>query len=171
MSAALEYLAGNGHRRIAVLTPSSTRTPDRPADIAVAEVAERLGLAVDLHMTPHDLDGATALARAVLDTPDRPSAVFCLADSMAYGVYSAVRDLGLSIPDDVSVLGFDDHQLSSLLTPPMSTFRWPVDELVASVVERTVKAIDDDKHSRRKVLTPVVQRRGSVGRAVVRSSP
>ena len=65
----------------------------------------------------------------------------------------------------MSVLGFDDHQLSRLLTPPMSTFRWPVEELVTSVVERTVKAIDDDRRSRRKVLTPVVQRRGSVGRA------
>ena len=121
-------------------------------------------------MTPHDLDGAARLARGVLDTADRPSAVFCLADSMAYGVYSAARELGLSIPDDLSVLGFDDHQLSRLLTPPMSTFRWPVDELVTSVVERTVKAIDDDKHSRRKVLTPVAQQRGSVDRAGVRTS-
>lgn len=161
---ALEYLAGYGHRRIAVLTPSSTRTPDRPADVAVADAAGRLGLEVDLHMSPHGPDGATTVARAILEPADRPTAVFCLADSMAYGVYAAARDLGLSIPDDVSVLGFDDHQLSRLLTPQMSTFRWPVDELVSSVVERTVRAIDDDKRSRRKVLTPVVQRRGSVGR-------
>ena len=84
-----------------------------------AEAAGRLGLEVDLHMSPHGPDGAAGVACAILDTADRPTAVFCLADSMAYGVYAAARDLGLSIPGDVSVLGFDDHQLSRLLTPPI----------------------------------------------------
>jgi LacI family transcriptional regulator len=162
VAAALELLAQAGHRRIGVLTPSSLSTPDRPADAAVAEVAGRLGLDVELHMSPHDLEGAAQVARAALSVPVPPTAFFCLADSMAYGVYAAARGLGLRIPDDVSVLGFDDHQVSRLLTPPMSSFRWPVDLLVSSVVERTVRAIDEDKRSRRKVLTPVAQVRGSI---------
>src|ERR1700709_1443510 len=66
----------------------------------------------------HDLDGATEVARAVLSSNDRPTAVFCLNDALAYGVYAAARELGLTIPDDVSVLGFDDHPVSRLATPP-----------------------------------------------------
>ena len=65
---------------------------------------------------------------------------------------------------ELSVLGFDDHQVSKLLTPPLSSYRWPVDELVTAVVHRTLRAVDDGKHSRRKVLTFTPQIRGSVTR-------
>lgn len=159
---ALGQLATAGHRHIAVLTPSFRNTPDRPAEVAVRRVAKELGLRVSLRMSPHDLDGAAAVARAELDSDDPPTAFFCLADSMAYGVYAAAGDLGLQIPDDVSVLGYDDPPVSRLLTPPLSNLRWPVDVLVAHTVERTVRAIEEDKYSRRKILSPVAQPRGSV---------
>jgi LacI family transcriptional regulator len=162
VSQALHLLAEAGHRRIAVLTATGVSTPDRPAEIVVHRVAAELGLDASLHMAPHDLDGASAVALTLLSRSERPTAVFCLADSMAYGVYAAARELSLSVPDDVSVLGYDDHPVSRLLTPPLSSFRWPVELLVSSVVERTVRAIDDDKRSRRKVLTPAAQLRGSI---------
>jgi LacI family transcriptional regulator len=159
---ALDTLASAGHRHIAVLSPSSPSTPDRPADTAVAAVADRRGFDVSVVMCPYDLDAAQGVAHEVLSGDAPPTAIFCLADTMAYGVYAASRELGLRIPEDVSVLGFDDHQLSRLMTPPMSTFRWPIELLVTSVVERTVRALDDGKRSRRKVLTPALQLRGSV---------
>lgn len=162
VTAALGQLAEAGHRRIAVLTPSPRNTPDRPAEVAIGRVSADLGLRTTLRMSPHELDGAAAVATEALSDPDRPTAVFCLADSMAYGVYAAAGQLGLRIPDDISVLGYDDHPVSRLLTPPLSNFRWPVDSLVAYAVERTVRAIDENKSSRRKVVTPVAQPRGSV---------
>ncbi|MBV9593493.1 MAG: LacI family DNA-binding transcriptional regulator [Actinobacteria bacterium] len=162
VSEALRLLAGAGHRRIAVLTSTSLTTPDRPAEVVVHRVAAELRLRTTVHVTPHDLAGACAVAHDLLSSPDRPTAFFCLADSMAYGVYAAVRELGLRVPDDASVLGYDDHAVSSLLTPPLSSFRWPVEELVESVVARTVRAIEDDRRSRRKVLTPTAQVRGSI---------
>ena len=170
VSQALHLLAQAGHRRIAVLTSTSVTTPDRPAEIVVHKVAGELGVHASLHMSPHDLAGASAVAHDLLTAPDRPTAFFCLADSIAYGVYAAARELGLTVPDDVSVLGYDDHPVSSLLTPPLSSFRWPVDVLVSSVVERTVRAIDDDKRSRRKVLVPSAQLRASIGRPPGRST-
>ncbi|MHA3702054.1 LacI family DNA-binding transcriptional regulator [Jatrophihabitans sp. YIM 134969] len=164
-AAALEQLAAAGHRRIAILTPSSRSTPERPAEIAARRVAGELGLSLSFHMSPHDLDGAADVAAQVLEVDDPPTAVFCLADSMAYGVYAAARRLGLRIPDDVSVLGYDDHPVSRLLSPPLSNYRWPVDALVSHAVSRTVRAIEQDTRSRRKLLTPVAQVRGSVGPA------
>lgn len=162
--AALGQLHEAGHRHIAVLTPSSRNTPDTPAETAIRTVSAELGLRADLHMSPYDLDGAAAVAVEVLSGPRPPTAFFCLADSMAYGVYSAAGELGVRIPDDVSVLGYDDDPVSRLLTPPLSNFRWPVDVLVNHTVERTVRAIDEDRRSRRKLLTPVAQPRGSVAR-------
>ena len=160
---ALTSLADAGHRRVAVLTPLSTSTPDRPAEAVVHKLAPKLGITVELHTAPHDLDGAHAAALELLGRSDRPTAVFCLADSIAYGVYEAARTLGLTIPDDLSVLGYDDRPVSRVLTPPLSTFHWSIDELVETVVQRTVRAVDEGKRSRRKVLRPTLIARESVG--------
>lgn len=163
---ALRTLALAGHRDVVVLTPGLPSTPDRPAAGIVQRVAPELGLDVRLLPCPHDLDGATAVARKALDgggAVHRPTAMFCFADSMAYGVYAASNELGLAIPKDVSVLGYDDHPVSRLLTPPLSTFHWDVFVLVESVVERVVAAIETGKRRRRKVLTPEPRPRGSVG--------
>jgi LacI family transcriptional regulator len=164
VSHAMHHLADAGHRRIAVMTPVAVTTPDRPAEVVVHRMADELSLRTSLHPSPHDLDGARAVALELLTGEDPPTAVFALADSMAYGVYAAARELGRQIPDQLSVLGFDDHPVSRLLTPPLSSYRWPVDVLVSSVVERTVRAIADDRHPRRKVLAPTPQLRGSVAR-------
>jgi LacI family transcriptional regulator len=159
---ALRQLSAAGHRRIALMTPGGVTTPDRPAELVARQVAEELGLRISMHTSPHDLDGASEVALGVLRQSDRPTAFFCLADSMAYGVYAAARELGLDVPADVSVLGYDDHPVSRMLTPPLSSYRWPIDVLVTAIVERTVRAIDDGKHTRRKVLEPTAQPRGSI---------
>jgi LacI family transcriptional regulator len=160
---ALRTLASAGHRDVVVLTPGLPSTPDRPAAGIVQRVAPDLGLSVRLLPCPHDLDGAVEIARKALDVDHRPTAMFCFADSMAYGVYAAASELDLAIPGDVSVLGYDDHPVSRLLTPPLSTFHWDVFALVESVVERVVAAIETGKRRRRKVLTPEPRPRGSVG--------
>ncbi|UQX88751.1 LacI family transcriptional regulator [Jatrophihabitans telluris] len=159
---ALNQLLRAGHRNIAVLTPGGMATPDRPAEVVVQRFAEEFGVTATLHTSPHDLERASGVARDILTAGDRPTAFFCLADSMAYGVYAAARELGLSVPGDISVLGYDDNPVSALLTPPLSSYRWPIEELVSSVVDRTVRAIEEDRRSRRKVLTPVAQLRESV---------
>ena len=100
---ALEHLHSLGHRRIGVLTPTHASTPDRPADIHVTAEAERLGLEVSIIISPPVLRAATDAALEVLSKADRPSALFCMADSIAYGAYAAARELGLHIPDDVSI--------------------------------------------------------------------
>ncbi len=161
----LEQLAAAGHRRVAVLTPSDRATPDRPAEQVVARVAPQLGLTATLRTTPHDLDGASAAVCELLEQPDaavRPTGLLCLADSIAFGVYDAAHRLGLSVPRDLSVIGYDDLPVSRLLSPPLSTYHWPVADLVDAVVTRTVAAIDDGRTSRRKVLRPERVERGSV---------
>ena len=158
----LEQLAAAGHRRVAVLTPSDRATPDRPAEEVVAKVAPKLGLTATLRTTPHDLDGASEAVCDILRAPHRPTGLLCLADSIAFGVYDAAARLGLTVPADLSVIGYDDLAVSRLLHPPLSTYRWPVAELVEAVVTRTVHAIDEGRTSRRKVLSPERVERGSV---------
>jgi len=150
----LVRLARLGHRHIAVLSPNDVHTPDRPAEDVARQVSRELRIRVTLHTSLHDLDSACAVVREALESPDAPTAFFGLADSLAWGVYAATAELGLTIPDDVSVIGYDDTPVSRLLRPALTTYRWPMDELVSAVVGRTTKAIDGRGRSRKLVISP-----------------
>lgn len=160
---ALEHLHDLGHRRIAVLTTTRPSTPDRPADTHVPVEAERLGLDVTVVTSPQHLGAATGVAHDVLSGPDRPTAVFCFSDSIAYGVYAATRDLGLAVPGDVAVAGFDDHPMSALLTPPLTSVDWDIDGIVHASVRLMVGAIEGKSRRRRIVREPTLMRRSSTG--------
>ncbi|MQA11758.1 MAG: LacI family DNA-binding transcriptional regulator [Pseudonocardiaceae bacterium] len=160
---ALRTLSLAGHREILVLTQGPRLLRHRPAEKLVYQVAGELDLNLRLVPCPNDLESAADVARAALIEAPQPTAVFCLADSMAYGVYDAARQLGMAIPDELSVLGYDDHPMSRLLTPALSTYHWDVRTLVDAVVERVVKAVDKQRRSRRKLLAPEPRPRESVG--------
>jgi LacI family transcriptional regulator len=158
----LRLLAGHGHTRVAVLTPTDRATPDRPAERVVHGVAADLGLTARLHTAPHDLEGAASVAHELLTAADPPTAFFCLADAIAFGVYAAARGLRLVVPGDISVIGYDDQPVSRLLSPPLSSYRWPLAQLVEEVVGCTISATDGGPRGRRTVLVPTPMPRDSV---------
>lgn len=165
VAAALHDLMELGHRRIAVLTPISSSLPDRAAERAVRKICASASAAIALHFCPSDLPGAALVAADLLSGPQRPTAFVCLSDSMAYGVYVAARRLGLVIPTDVSVLGNDANAVSALLDPPLSTWQWPMDDVVAALVTACTRGIDDGVASGDVVIRPIPLTQGSVGRA------
>jgi LacI family transcriptional regulator len=160
---ALEHLHRLGHRRIGVLTPTQPSTPDRPADLHVTAEADRLGLDASIISSPLALTGATEVACEVLSKTDRPTALFCFADSIAYGAYAAARELGLRIPDDVSVCGYDAHPMSALLTPALTTVDWNIDAIIRAAARLIFAAIERKPHRRRTVQPPRLRERGSAG--------
>ncbi len=163
--AGLRQLLDLGHTSIAVLTPIATSTPDRPTELVVQQVAAESGADIQLTSSVSDLAGSAAIARGLLTSARPPTALLCLSDSMAYGVYAAARSLGLQIPRDVSVLGNDDNAISALLTPALSTFEWPMQELMAAVVSACVAGIDSGNPAGRTVIPARPRMRDSVGPA------
>jgi len=161
---ALEHLRGLGHRRIAVLRPPGSPTSGRPAEVFVAAEAERLNLDVSVLSAPYEMEEASGVAREVLSAERRPTAVFCFSDSIAYGVYAAARELGLTIPDELSLIGYDDHPISALLTPPLTSFDWDSERLVEVAVEMVLGAIDGRRRRRRVMIEPVLRDRSSTAR-------
>ena len=106
-----------------------------------------------------------SVARGVLTAERRPSAVFCFSDSIAYGVYAAARELGLKIPSDLSVIGYDDHPVSILLAPPLTSFSWDTERLVEVAVGMVLAAIDGHPRRRRRmVIEPELRERASTAR-------
>jgi LacI family transcriptional regulator len=164
--AALEHLRDLGHRRIAVLRPPGSPTHDRPAELVVAEESRRLGLEVHVATAGYELREAIDRARELLNDAPRPTAAFCFADGFAYGVYEAARELGIRIPEELSVIGYDDHPISGVLTPPLTTFSWDSRRLMEIAVEMLLAAIDGlPVDPRRVVIRPELRERGSAAPA------
>ncbi|HEY9338157.1 MAG TPA: LacI family DNA-binding transcriptional regulator [Kribbella sp.] len=162
VSTALRRLADAGHRSVAVLSPSRRVEIASPVEEIAQRIAAGLKLKIRIIPCPHDLSGATGVARELLTSNQRPTGILALADSMAFGVYAACRELDIRIPDDLSLLGYDDQPMSQLLTPPLSTFHWPLDDLVADVVARVTSAVDTNRRVRRTTVEPTLIERGSV---------
>jgi LacI family transcriptional regulator len=163
VSLALQHLQALGHRRIAVLTPTRPSTPDRPAELHVSTEAGRLGLDVGIVTSGQSLAAATDIARMVLAGEERPTALFCFSDSIAYGAYAAARLLGMSIPGDLSIIGYDNHPMSGLLTPGLTTVDWDIGEIVSGSIRLILKAIDGKTRHRRILQQPHLCERASTG--------
>jgi LacI family transcriptional regulator len=161
----LRHLGSLGHRRVTVLSWAVETSPDRQAERAVASSARALGLECDVVACAYSLNGSRPLALELLREPDRPTAVFCLSDSIAYGVYVACAELGLAIPGDVAVAGFGDHPISRLLAPPLTSTFWNAEQAAALATGFLLQAIgaDGPLETLREVIAPELVTRGSTG--------
>jgi DNA-binding LacI/PurR family transcriptional regulator len=160
---ALEHLGGLGHRRITVLSWAVETSPERQAEHAVTTSAAALGLECRVVACAYSLNGSRPLAVELLDGPDRPNAILCLSDSIAYGVYAACAELGLSIPGDVAVAGFGDHPISRLLAPPLTSTVWDVEQAAERATGFLLQAIEADgpQATLREVVAPELAARAS----------
>lgn len=144
----LDHLAALGHRRIVVVLPQRPSTPDRPAQQLVAREAKRRGLTARLvHTPPATADPAEMtghLAAALDGRPgQRPTAAFCFSDSFAFAMLRAARSVGLSVPADLSVVGFEDLDLADLVGPGLTTVSWGRGAVVDAAVGQVLAAADD----------------------------
>jgi LacI family transcriptional regulator len=87
-------------------------------------------------------EGGFARAGELLDQRDRPTAIFAGSDQQAFGVYEAARQRGLRIPEDLSVVGFDELPVSRWASPPMTTVRQPLAEMGSAAAQMLGELID-----------------------------
>ncbi|WP_225844715.1 LacI family DNA-binding transcriptional regulator [Streptomyces sp. HPF1205] len=130
--AATRHLLELGHRRIGVLGGPTGMMCSRARIDGYRAALETAGIAYDpglvrLGNFHHEAGYAEGLA--LLRMPDRPTAVFTGNDLQALGLYEAARELGLRIPHDLSVVGFDDLPISRWISPPLTTVRQPLTEM------------------------------------------
>jgi LacI family transcriptional regulator len=81
-------------------------------------------------------------ARILLANPNPPTAIFASNDEMAVGVINAAKEIGLNVPGDLSVSGFDDSILASRIIPPLTTIRRPVREMAELAATKLIATID-----------------------------
>lgn len=79
----------------------------------------------------------------LLSVPDPPTAIIAINDMYAFGVYAGVRDLGMNVPDDISVTGIDDIVLTDVVEPPLTTIRQPIGDIAHLAVERLINRLEE----------------------------
>ena len=150
-----EHLLDRGHTRVAFLAgPEGSLDAEDRLDSFRETLAAR-GLEPTL-VIPGDFtleSGRNAVA-AILAADPRPTALFAANDLSAYGVMSGVRDVGLSVPGDLAIAGFDDIQLTRFSSPTLTTVRAPVLEMGRMAIDRLLTRIRDEAPPTRPTLLP-----------------
>lgn len=130
--AATEALLKAGHRRIAHLKGEDwiEAAQDREVGYRQALTTYDVPINEELILTGGwTVNGGRMLTAKLLDLPEPPTAIFCFNDRMAMGAYEAIKNRGLRVPEDISVVGFDDEELASYMVPPLTTVILPHDEM------------------------------------------
>jgi len=134
-----EHLVGLGHRRIALVNGPLTipQCEDRRLGLVAALGAAGLDPDTDLVTAEVESMDATSGLAALDDllAPPMPTAIFCANDLLALGVVHGLRRRGLHVPDDITVIGYDDVELAAMTDPPLTTVRQPAYELGATAYE------------------------------------
>jgi LacI family transcriptional regulator, galactose operon repressor len=134
---AMRHLLGLGHRRIAAITgpPGWVATEERRhgyhAALAAAGILPDPSLEVESNF---EIAGGQKAAASLFELVEPPSAIFAFNDNLAIGAIQAARARGLRVPEDVSVVGFDDVEHATIVTPALTTIRQPLAEMGRTAV-------------------------------------
>lgn len=162
---ATRYLIDKGYTRIACVTGPLDKTPARLRLEGYRTAMQRAGLPVaEGYEVIGDFEFAGGLRamQSLLALPEPPQAVFMGNDAMAVGAYQALYQAGLRIPQDIALVGYDDIELASYMTPPLTTIHQPKDELGELAIDVLIhRMARPELQQQRLQLTPVLTVRGS----------
>jgi LacI family transcriptional regulator len=164
---ATRYLIAQGHRRIGLITGPhgfrSSRERRQGFEDALQEAGIKLprSLIADGNYT---FESGIAATQSLLDVSPRPTAIFASNDDMAAGVLLAARQRGLAVPEQLSIVGFDDQPLASRLWPPMTTVHWPMEAMGRSAALKLIADMIDEDHDVEEpsMFVSTLVKRGSV---------
>ena len=160
---AMEYLISQGHRRIGFITgrldlvSANRRLQGYQDGLAAA------GIPLDdelIQVGDYTTETAANCTQNLLSLDDPPTAIFASNDMSAMGVYQAAQDAGLRIPEDLSVVGFDNLRESTFLNPPLTTIDQFIPEMGSIAIEMLVKLINGEslENDLHKINTQLVVR-------------
>jgi len=163
--AALDYLWGLGHRRIGYISGLQDSDVGKNRLQGYASALHGFGVSPDpalIFEGDYTYNAGARGAVHLLEQADPPSAILCANDTMAIGAIKAIRERGLGVPEDVSVIGFDDIAVSSQVFPPLTTVAAPVTKIATTAVKMLISLIEGEVLEHRHVaLSPRLVSRGS----------
>jgi LacI family transcriptional regulator len=141
-AAALNHLVACGHKHIAVVhgpLPDSDRTRARRQG---AESVSSVQVSLDFYEAELSVMGGRQAVQEVLQSERRPTAIACFSDVLALGAYFKLAEFGLSVPDDMSVMGFDDLDWAEHAHPPLTTVTLPASDMGRVVASQIMNNLE-----------------------------
>ena len=142
---ATQYLISTGRRKIAMMNSSTqfkyARHREKGFRLALEEAQIIPNEDWILHLSTMSYGLAMANAMHILSQPDRPDAIFAASDVYAIGVIKAAHKLGLNVPDDLAVVGFDNIEISTMTEPSITTIKQPSRQIGFQSCELLVEQI------------------------------
>ena len=166
---ALAHLRSLGHERIGLLLGPRDHVPSQRKLEAARRLREGWAAPLDESLVVHSLyslEAGQAAATRLLAAG--VTAILCASDPMALGAIRAVRRAGLSVPRDISIVGYDDSALMNCTEPPLTTIRQPIEPMGRTVIELLLRQITSDSAIRDELFfEPRAGRRAASDRGPV----
>jgi len=153
---AVEHLLAIGHKHIACITNADvyyTASTERLA--GYRQALENAGIAYDPVLVRYgDFDSTSGYTQMgnLLDSGENFSAAFVASDEVALGAKAAIRQRGLSIPEDIALMGFDDLPIAAYLDPPMTTIHVPAIEIARQAGEMVIQMLDGEEPTNKQLI-------------------
>jgi LacI family transcriptional regulator len=164
---AINHLAGLGHREIAFIKGPEGNGDTEDRWNAVLASCKKLGIRVDPRLTvqlerlEHHAEEGRIAAQKLLRPGKRFTALVAYNDISALSAMTALREAGHKVPEDVSVMGFDDIEFASIAHPPLTTIRQPLHEMGATAAELLIRKFANDESVRNICVRPELVVRSS----------
>ena len=168
--AATEHLIGLDHRRIGAIAGPAGYMCSRARVDGYRSALDRAGIAFDPALVRHgdfQHEGGFVRGSELLAMPDPPTAIFAGSDQQAFGVYEAARRHGLRVPQDLSVVGFDDLPVARWVSPPLTTIRQPLAEMGRAAAQILGDLVDGvpPRSRRLELSTELIERESTAAPA------
>jgi LacI family transcriptional regulator len=164
---ATRHLIDLGHRAIGVVAGPAYASSAVGRVRGHRKALQEAGILIDerlIRASTFSMESGEDIARTLLGDTARPTAVFAVNDNTAIGVLAAAQSLGLSVPHDLSIVGYNDIPLSARLPVPLSTVRVPLAQIADAAVDLLNRRPDDTSTAIHRVAAPTLIPRGSTTR-------
>ena len=163
---AARHLLELGHRRLAVISGPAEVLCSRARVDGFRSAHDEAGVSWDpdfIRYGTFHVDGGYDHGRQLLDRPDRPTAIFAGSDMQSLGVLRAAHELGLRVPEDLSVVGYDNVSVSKWIQPALTTVHQPLQEMAATATQMLLQLADNQPlaHQRIELATELIVRRST----------
>jgi DNA-binding LacI/PurR family transcriptional regulator len=158
---ACRYLVDHGCKSIAHISGPLSLSLSRNRMKGYTDALQEANISVDEQMifeSDFTTQSGKAAAEKIFELPQLPEAVFCVCDAVAIGVMAVIREKGLKIPEDISVMGFTDEPIASVMNPRLTTVSQPIQEIGKTAIELLMEHLRNpgSVHNRNHVVLPTL---------------
>lgn len=154
---ATKLLIDNGHKQIAFITGTDETTANIAKSVGFNRALEEAGLSVSpdfIYSGDLSYDSGVKAVEELFKLDNKPTAIFASSDEIALGVIHGIQDLGLSVPNDVEVIGFDNTRLATMIRPTLSTVVQPIYDIGAVAMRLLTKYMNKEEVEDSNVILP-----------------